>query len=80
MSKTEEPSSDKWNGSSSTERHFLHSFVQGLALVIINKHQFLQREDSGLFLEICKLVFKKYFKQSLIFCSPIILADLLRVT
>lgn len=49
-------------------------------MIIVTKHQYLQREDPCLYTEICKLVFKKYFKQSLIYCSPIILADLIRVT
>ena len=40
----------------------------------------LQREDPHLFTSVCMLIFKKHFKSSLIYCSPFILADLLKVT
>ncbi len=47
--------------------------------IIVAKHALLQREDPITYTQICKLVFKKYFKSSLAYCSPLILSDLLRV-
>jgi hypothetical protein len=51
-----------------------------LTHILVSKHHFLQREDPATFTHICKLIFKKHFKSSLGYCSPLILADLLKVT
>lgn len=39
----------------------------------------IQSNDPELFTTICKLIFKKHFN-SLIYCSPLILSDLLKLT
>jgi len=54
--------------------------MQGLTHILVARHSFLQREDSYTFTQIVKLIFRKHFKSSLTYCSPLILADLLRVT
>lgn len=79
-SQTSASECDKRSKGTSQETLFTHCFIQGLTQILAARHSMLQREDPHLFTQVCMLVFKKHFRSSLIYCSPVILGDLLRAT
>ncbi|CDW86819.1 UNKNOWN [Stylonychia lemnae] len=63
----------------SQDKIYQHCFIQGLTLILNCKIDTIQSADPELFTTICKIIFKKHFN-SLIYCSPLILSDLLMLT
>jgi hypothetical protein len=46
---------------------------------MVHKYRTLQTEDTQTFTKILRMIFKTHYKSSLIYCSPLILADLLKL-
>eukprot|EP00347_Sterkiella_histriomuscorum_P009398 403341366 len=69
----------KPNQLASQDKILMHCFIQGLTLILCSKIDQISQYDHDLFTQMCKHIFKKNFS-SLIYASPLILSDLVKLT